>query len=117
MGRRPKKKQAGAFGAALNGNAAVIRNGASKATPTAETLLILPLSEAERLELAECRLRVDAVAASLVVGGRALRAIHDKNPHRETHESFEDFCRSHWGYSRSYAHRLIYLADIIDVLS
>ena len=39
--------------------------------------------------------------------GEALAAIRDARLYRQTHDTFEDYCRERWGMSKSHANRLI----------
>lgn len=48
--------------------------------------------------------------------GQALLEIRDSRLYRESHGTFEDYCRERWGMSRSYAHRQIDAATVAAVL-
>ena len=43
-------------------------------------------------------------------------AIRDQRLYRETHGTFEDYCRERWGMSRFYAHRLIEASEVAALL-
>jgi len=48
--------------------------------------------------------------------GDALKQIRDRHLYRETHATFEAYCRERWGWSRSYAHRNIEAAEAVQTL-
>jgi hypothetical protein len=68
------------------------------------------------LEVARLREHEAAIERSLSELGWHLRAIRDERLYRETHETFEDYCRSRWGYGRHYVNRQIAAAETIDAL-
>lgn len=51
-----------------------------------------------------------------ILVGTALLAIRDNNLHRETHDTFEDYCLERWGMGRTYAHRLMKAAEVVEDL-
>ncbi|MEI6451832.1 MAG: hypothetical protein WCP98_18055, partial [Actinomycetes bacterium] len=48
--------------------------------------------------------------------GEALAEIRDRQMYRETHATFEAYCRERWGWSRSYAYRHIEAAQAVALL-
>lgn len=49
--------------------------------------------------------------------GRALLVIREERCFKERgFKTFEDYCQEHWGFSRSYAHRLIDAAEVVETL-
>ena len=49
--------------------------------------------------------------------GNALKDIRDRRLYREGFGRFEDYCRTEWDIDRTYAHRLIESAEVVEVLS
>jgi len=43
--------------------------------------------------------------------------IRDSKLYRETHSTFEEYCKERWGFTRSYAYRLIASSEVTDNLS
>jgi len=67
--------------------------------------------------------RLDALEAVIERGlgafvevGRALLEIRDSRLYRETHGTFEDYCRERWDFDRTYAHRLTQAATVVSML-
>lgn len=48
--------------------------------------------------------------------GAALLTIREKRLYRETHGTFEDYCRERWGMSRNHADRLVDAAKVVNNL-
>ncbi len=67
-------------------------------------------------ELAECETVIERGLATFVEVGQALLRIRDERLYRETHTTFEDYCRERWAMSRSYAHRQIEAAGVVGLL-
>ena len=53
---------------------------------------------------------------SFVEVGNALLEIRDSRLYRDTHPTFEAYCKERWGMSRFYAHRLIDGAKVVEML-
>ncbi len=81
------------------------------AAPTA------PLTPEEEAELAKCVAAVDRGMQTFIEVGQALGRIRDGRLYRETHATFEDFCRQRWGMDRVNAHRHIEAAHVTELLS
>lgn len=82
---------------------------------TAEVLEAL--SHDERDELEAC---IDVINRGLTVWyevAEALHKIRDQRLYRETHTSFEAFCRDKWGMSKTHANRLIAGSKVVDNLT
>lgn len=62
--------------------------------------------------LAECEEAIERGVRSYIEAGEALRTIRDGRLYRETHGTFEDYCRERWGWNRDRAHKLIDAADV-----
>jgi DNA adenine methylase len=48
--------------------------------------------------------------------GAALRAIRDGRLYRQSHATFEGYCRERWGLSRIHAHRLVEATAVVGML-
>lgn len=75
------------------------------------------LSDAEAGRLAELEAVVDRGLQTFVEVGRALGEIRDRKLYRQTHSTFEDYCRERWGFSRSRGYRLIEAAEVAELVS
>lgn len=54
---------------------------------------------------------------SFVRVGMALKAIRDGKLYRDSHKTFEDYCRERWGFTRANASLQIVAADVVKGLS
>jgi hypothetical protein len=70
----------------------------------------MPLTKAERCQLATLKKVVDRTMKSTFEFGAALREIRDRRLYRETHSSFEAFMADEFGISKPDAHRQIQAA-------
>lgn len=66
--------------------------------------------------LAECEAVIERGIQTFIEVGEALAAIRDNDLFRETHETFEDYCRDRWGFHRQHAWRLIEASEIVGML-
>lgn len=64
--------------------------------------------------LAECEATIERGVRSYIEAGEALRTIRDDRLYRETHGTFEDYCRERWGWERRRAYQLIEAADVVQ---
>lgn len=78
---------------------------------TVHTSTELAPGDAERL--AELESTIDRGLTTFVEVGAALAEIRERRLYRETHGTFEDYCRERWQMSRSYAHRIIESAQVV----
>lgn len=76
--------------------------------------LVEPLTDQERDALAEAESEIDD---GVKMVGQALAGIRDGRLYRESHSSFDGYCSSRWGISRSTAHRRIAAAEVAEILS
>jgi hypothetical protein len=67
--------------------------------------------------LAELEAIVERGLAQFIEVGNALLEIRDLKLYRETHETFEEYCRERWKMSRQRAHQLIDAAGVVQNLS
>jgi hypothetical protein len=65
------------------------------------------LSKSEKAELSECCETIKNGFASSWKTADALRRVRDKRLYRETHKTFESWCRAVWKYGRAYVNRRI----------
>lgn len=75
------------------------------------------LTADEREELAGCEALIRNGFQSFVTVGRALATVRDKRLYRETHATFDRYCREKWQIQRAYAYRLLGAAAVVDRLS
>ena len=68
------------------------------------------LTDPERAELAAYE---HLVTQPKLARGLALRVIRDRRLHRETHETFDQYCLERWKLSKTHANRLIQAADVL----
>ena len=54
---------------------------------------------------------------SFVDVGRSLAEIRDGRLYRQSHDTFEDYCRAKWSIERAHAYRLVEAAEVVDRLS
>lgn len=73
------------------------------------------MAEKQRLEVLESV--IDAGMQTFVHVGNALLEIRDGRLYRQTHSTFEDYCRERWGMSRPRAYQLIEAAETVSNLS
>lgn len=67
--------------------------------------------------LAECEAIIERGLATFVQVGEALLTIRDSRLYRDTHATFEEYCRDRWGMSRSFAHDTIQSSSVVASLS
>ena len=75
------------------------------------------MSEMLITRLAECEQVIERGLGTFVEVGEALLEIRDSRLYRESHRTFEDYCRERWGMSRVRAHQLIDGADVVALLT
>lgn len=68
----------------------------------------------QRLELYESK--IQAGLATFVEVGNALMEIREGKLYRETHGTFEAYCKEKWGMSKMHAHRLMGAAEVTSNL-
>lgn len=75
-----------------------------------------PLNEEEQEELKRCEGIIKKDWKTFLEVGKALITIRDKKLYRVGHKTFENYCRTRWGYERSYGHRLMNSANVVHIL-
>jgi hypothetical protein len=72
------------------------------------------LTAGEESELEHLEQVIDRGMATFVEVGRALLTIRDRRLYRSSHETFEGYCLERWGFTRTYAHRLISATEVVS---
>lgn len=65
--------------------------------------------------LAECEEVIERGLATFVEVGEALLEIRDSRLYRETHDTFEFYCRERWGFTDRRARQFMDAADIVAI--
>lgn len=76
----------------------------------------LPLAPFDIARLANYEETIEQGLQTFYEVGSALAAIRGDRLYRQTHDTFEDYCRVRWGMSRIHAHRLIEAAEVREHL-
>jgi hypothetical protein len=79
--------------------------------------LPLPLTINERQALSFCEKMIAEGLHTFYDVGRALIQIQQQKLYRETHRTFEDYCRKKWNISRPHAYHMIDAARVAENLS
>jgi hypothetical protein len=107
---RPWWEQHTAQGAVVLGLSATPENGKAAA-------LVEPLSGVERNKLKQLEKIVADDMGRFIRVGMALAEIRDLRLYRETHTTFEAYCRNKFDMLRAHAYRLISQASVVNELS
>ncbi len=70
----------------------------------------------KRDRLGELEGVIERGLTTFVEVGNAIREIRDSRLYKESHDTFEKYCRERWGWSRSYAHRQVEAASTVELL-
>lgn len=76
--------------------------------------------ELTRVERARLAALEDIIARSMqgfMETGRALAEVRDSRLYRETHATFEEWCRARHGIGRSYAYEVMQAAEVVELVS
>lgn len=95
----------------MGGGTAIAEAPRKTATPTTKRLK--PLSAHEKDVLARLETTIKDHFESFSKAGDALVAIRDGRLYRETHGTFDDYCRERWDMSKTNANRLIAAASVL----
>lgn len=71
----------------------------------------------ERERLHELEAVVERGVRTFIEVGEALREIRDGRLYRETHGTFEVYCRERWGFARSTAYQYLDAADVVSAIA
>jgi hypothetical protein len=83
---------------------------------TLSSVVVSPLSEVEQSELSQCEAVIERGLKTFVDVGNALLRIRDGKLYRNTHDTFEDYCRERWSMAQGTAYRMMYAADVVSNL-
>jgi hypothetical protein len=83
---------------------------------TAPSSTPAPVTAQPERTLAQCEAIIDMGLTTFIQVGEALEEIRERRLYRETHKTFDEYCRDRWGMSRIHAHRLITAAEVTAVL-
>ena len=72
----------------------------------------LSISELEKLD--KCEKTIERYKDAFVEVGNALAKIRDGRLYRDTHSSFDVYCRERWGWMRDYADKLIAASGVVE---
>lgn len=76
-----------------------------------------PPASTNIIRLAELEAVIERGLETFIAVGRALTEIRDDGLYKETHGTFEEYCRQRWGIERAHAYRLIEATGVIENLS
>ena len=74
------------------------------------------MNSLETTRLTECEAVIERGLKTFVDVGSALMEIRDSRLYRQTHGTFEDYCRERWGWGRNYTNKLISSAEVVNNL-
>ena len=80
-------------------------------------LAILDGATPSTLSLPELERVIERGQQTFIEVGRALLEIRDRRLYRETHATFEAYCRERWGWSRQRANQHIDAAHVVNALT
>lgn len=72
------------------------------------------LTSSERSELIRSEKLLQDWERWFVQAGSALRNIRDSKLYREDHETFEDYCKTRWGWTKQRAYQLIDAVEVVE---
>lgn len=82
---------------------------------------ITPLSDNDRMAFEHCEERIQIAKESIetaardsVAGREALEEVRDGRLYRENYPTFEDYCEKKWGFTKSWANKLIESVKVIN---
>ena len=65
-------------------------------------------------DLKALEVRIEEGQQAFVVVAQALLEIRDRKLYRDTHSTFQNYCRTRWGFSGTHAYRFIEAAGVIQ---
>ena len=66
--------------------------------------------------LRELELRIERGLETFVDVGEALMEIKERKLYKESHTSFDTYCRERWGFRKRYGNRLIAAANMAEIV-
>ena len=85
--------------------------------PTGRKLYALPDFGEQQAALAHYEAIIERGLATFVEVGKAVLRIRDERLYRETHKTFEAYCRERWGFEEAHAYRHIQAAEVAAIVS
>lgn len=82
-----------------------------------EAAVIEALSKSERADLSKCEKVIGRGWHTFLEVGRALNQVREGKLYRESHPTFEAYCRERWQYGKAHAYRLIGSVEVVEDLS
>lgn len=76
----------------------------------------IALTTDERSDLAQLEAVIERGMNTFIEVGAALAAIQERKLYRSDHGTFEDYCRSKWGFSRQRAYQLTAAAEAVTTM-
>lgn len=83
-------------------------------------VVTLPMNELtciEKTNLADLEATIERHLTAFYEVGFALMQIRENRYYRETHGTFEQYCKERWGFERAHAYRLIKSSEVVQNLS
>ena len=74
------------------------------------------ISMEESADLVRLERTIKAGLDTFLEVGNALAEIRDRKLYRVEHKTFEDYCRKRWNFSANYARRLMFAAEIVEMV-
>jgi DNA repair photolyase len=99
------------------GHGAVVLGRSATPEDGKDPALVMPLSGIERRKLKQLEKTVADDMGRFIRVGVALAEIRDQRLYRETHPTFEAYCRDKFDMMRAHAYRLISQASVVKELS
>ncbi len=75
------------------------------------------LSSDQQSELTTQERVIDRWQRGSLEAGKALLKIRDARLYRDKYSTFEDYCHQRWGFGRSYGHRLVQAAEVVQSIT
>lgn len=73
-----------------------------------------PLSKEDKKTFRHCESIIKRGVRTFVEVGMALKQIQENQYYRETHSTFDEYCKNRWDMSRAHAYRLIESAKVVE---
>lgn len=80
------------------------------------TAALALLNPAAQVALASCEQRIERGLKTFIDVGQALAEIRDSRLYKGTHDTFEDYCRDRWGFSRQRAQQFTAAAELATTM-
>lgn len=80
------------------------------------TAALAILNPAAQVALVSCEQRIERGLKTFIDVGQALAEIRDSRLYKGTHDTFEDYCRERWGFSRQRAQQFTAAAELATTM-